>query len=111
MKIALVACGLGLAVCASALAVEPAADPDHDHRHGARMAKADARTDVPHMTLIQAAQYISAQVPGELREVEAHPGAPVYHVDMELINGARARLEVNAHDGTVSWHQPPVLHD
>lgn len=36
MKSALLAAALGLA-CASAFAVEPAQDPDHDHRHGARV--------------------------------------------------------------------------
>jgi uncharacterized membrane protein YkoI len=89
--------------------VDPARQPHHDHRHGARAAKPGPTANVPHMTLIQAAQYISAQVPGELRQVEAHPGAAIYHVDVELTNGAIARFEVDAHDGRVGWHQTPAF--
>ena len=112
MKMVFHAAALGLAFAAtSAFAVDPDRQPHHDHRHGARTAKPAPRADVPHMTLIEAAQYISAQVPGELRQVEAHPGSRAYHVDVELANGALARFEVDAHDGRVSWHQTPLIHN
>ena len=112
MQTIFLATTLGLALAATtAFAADPSRQPHHDHRHGARGAPPAPRGDVPHMTLIEAAQYISAQVPGELRQVEAHPGTPAYHVDVELANGAIARFEVNAHDGRVSWHQTPVIHN
>ena len=109
MKTLLISAALGAALATPAFAVDPGQDPQHDHRHGARTAKAERRADPAHMTLVQAAQYISAQVPGEIRQVEAHPGASVYRVDVDLVNGARACLDVNAHNGAVSWHETPAL--
>jgi hypothetical protein len=111
MNIALFAVALGFtaASSASAFAADPARDPDHDHRHGARIAAQDPRPDPPHMTLVQVAQYISAQVPGDLRQVRAHPGSSIYRVDVHLVNGTIACLDVDAHDGTVSWRRIPAV--
>lgn len=111
MKTLLLAIATGVGLAAPAWAVQPDHDPNHDHRHGARTASPGRPADPPHLGLLQAAQYISAQVPGEIRHVESHPGGSIYTVDMDLVNGARAGFEVDAHNGTVRWHEIPVARD
>jgi hypothetical protein len=113
MNIALCASALGFAcaISASAFAADPGLDPDHDHRHGARTTAQESRPQPAHMTLVQVASYIAAQVPGDLRKVQAHPGSSLYRVDVDLINGTVACFEVDAHDGAVSWRHMPATRD
>lgn len=113
MKQVLFATAIAAAAAAgTAFAGDVARDTHHDHRHGARVAAATlAPADAPHMTLVEVAHYVSGQLPCEIRRVEAHRGAALYHVAFALANGADAELEVNAHDGSMRWHRLPALPD